>query len=449
MDVLNSGPPVQHEQQSGVVYSNIMLTGPVDGGFVNACPDATQPLRIDPEVLYGFGVVDPNDQTRIAKLLEMGLDIGDESFHKSIKTMMKSMTTYTISSRRIFDANKILESEKNDLLSTLSQRDAQIADMARSKDEEYRARLDHLENELRQRGLETENLVSSHQEALDRLTSDAHSAREEMDRVQRAYDSKDSEVEDLRKELREARAAAAACGAKETEISSLRARVDGLEGELRTSKDGHASMESQLSVLREAQDLSRDLVDGVNNLVTFGVFHDKCSNSDVVCPILCCSGVIASMKSVVTAWAETGGRLDGSVERTFQCVETGGETTIVPRAQLEVVQTIASAIGVSVERPCEFEYCVDGAWVKFSVFDLLAVVSRVCLIYRSGSADGEVGTLMMKGGLVIMFSLGDTAGRKRLSCSVHRMMPGVAPATYEGRFRVTADDWNPFENLDF
>ena len=413
-----------------------MQGNPAECEYSGCVPAATPGLRVESDVLHAFGVTDHEDQMRVTRLLQWGFQDGHDRLHKSVVTMMKYMKNHAVSSRKIMDANTALEAEKRSLADAMDRKDEETAGLLSAKDAECRTRTEQLENELRQKGLEIENLNSTHQQALDKAVSDAHSARDEMDRVQRLCDSKDSEIEVLRRELKDAKSAAAVCGEKDAQIDELKKRVDAKDKEFQALNENVAGLQTQVRVLNEAQDLSRGLVDNVNNLCTFGIFHDKSTEAEVVCPVLCCSGEIMSMKSVVTSWVEMRGGL-------------GTDIAIVPQPQFEVIQKLASVVNINVEPPCVFEYCVDGEWVKLSVFDVLTVASRICWIYRCGNLENDLGMMILKGGLVMMFQLSDIGPRKQLRINVHRMIPGVPPAVYEGRFRITAPDWNPFENMDF
>ena len=297
------------------------------------------------------------------------------------------------------------------------------------KDQHYQPIIEALENDLRQKGLDIENLQSIHATDIARLQRDCESARNEMDRVQRMCDERDVELAELRSHN-------AALRSSSDEIQSLRARVAALEG--------------QNALLAQAQNLSQPLVDSVNSLREFGIFHEKSTGEEIVCPVMCSSGVVASMKSVISAWAKSGGGSDGNVERTFKCFETGKDVTVVARPVFEAFCIISTAMCVSMEAPCTFEYSVDGNLVSFPVYDVLAIASRVCKIYRDGCGDDEK-MMMLKGGTLIMFNLSDAeySDRKRLSFAVQKMVPGSTSAVYSGIFRITDRVWNPFETMDF
>jgi hypothetical protein len=217
--------------------------------------------------------------------------------------------------------------------------------------------------------------------------------------------------------------------------------------ELQSLKDRVASLDVENGLLTEARALFAGLVDGVNSLRESGKFHDNVEHGDVICPVMCTSGEVVSMKHVVSAWVDTPGGSD--VNRSFRCSPTGKDTAIVSRPIFESVQEIAAAIGVNMEPPCVFEYGVGTTKVRLPVYDVLALVSRISKIHRDGDVEeGEM--LALKGGVVVMFNL-TTAGdsqRKRLGFSVHKMGGGPS-SQYTGYFRVMESDWSPFESLDF
>ena len=387
-------------------------------------------FSIDAESLDAFGITDSGDQQRITHMFQFLCDISfGGKMYDSIGRMLRYMKSYTASSTRINDAKKALELEKQKLLVELEGKEMELTTAGIIKDQHYQPIIEALENDLRQKGLDIENLQSIHATDIARLQRDCESARNEMDRVQRMCDERDVELAELRSHN-------AALRSSSDEIQSLRARVAALEG--------------QNALLAQAQNLSQPLVDSVNSLREFGIFHEKSTGEEIVCPVMCSSGVVASMKSVISAWAKSGGGSDGNVERTFKCFETGKDVTVVARPVFEAFCIISTAMCVSMEAPCTFEYSVDGNLVSFPVYDVLAIASRVCKIYRDGCGDDEK-MMMLKGGTLIMFNLSDAeySDRKRLSFAVQKMVPGSTSAVYSGIFRITDRVWNPFETMDF
>jgi hypothetical protein len=439
--------PPEQQDATQVIYSSGYADGCVLNGSVcssssflvddgmNVSQDFSSEtvdnLTVDPDALHAFGIIEYRDQVQLTRFLQLGYELGyDGNLCKSIGTVVRYMKSFMTSSKRIKDANEALEAEKLDLLQQLQQKETEVVAMGMLKDREYGQRLELLEAELRQKGLDMENAGSKHCTEIERMSLDCESAREEMDRVQQACTQKDAIIEGLRK------------------------RVSELEGEcdaMKPLKDQVASLKMQNMALSEAQSLTQSMVDSVNHMREFGMFHDRTLHEEMACPVLCCSGAMASMKSVVTSWAESGGNSDGTIERTFRCSETGKMTTIVPQPQFEVVQKLASAICINMEPPCTFEYGSEGHVTTCSVYDILAIASRVCKIFREKSVDDEE-MMMLKGGLVVMFYLTDVEGtsRKRLGFSVHKMQKGSASTVHAGRFRVTDRNWNPFsETMEF
>jgi hypothetical protein len=427
---IDQGQPVyQHAypmESSSFDFSDGGGQGGVGGSQQQLAPD----FSIGSDTLHAFGVTDYEDQVRIARMFQF---LSDMSFggvmSEVFGRLFRYMKSFTASSRKIHEAKEALELEKQKLVAELEAKEMEVTTTGMIKDQHYQPIIEALENELRQKGLDIENLQSSHATDISRLQRDCESARNEMDRVQRMCDEKDAELAALRKQNESLQSSSA-------EIKSLRERVEALD--------------SQNTVLVQAQVLSQPLVDNINNLRVFGKYHEPGTGEEVVCPVMCSSGVVASMKSVISAWAKSGGGSDGNVERTFKCFETGKDVTVVSRPVFEAFWVISTAVCVNMEPPCAFEYSVDGDLVSFPVYDVLAIASRVCKIYRDGCGDDEK-MMMLKGGTLIMFSLSDAeySERKRLSFAVQKMIPGSASAVYSGIFRITDRSWNPFVNMDF
>ena len=387
-------------------------------------------FSIDDASLYAFGITDVDDQMRITRMFQFLCDISyGSNMYNSIGRMLKYMKSYTASSTRINDAKEALELEKQRLVADLEAKNMEITTVGIAKDQYYQPRIEALENDIRQKGLDIENLQSNNTTHIERLQRDCEAAREEMDRIQRVCEQKDLEIAALRKQN-------SVLQTTSDETQSLRERVAALEG--------------QNALLLQAQNLSQPLVDNVNSIREYGIFHEKNVGSDVVCPIMCSSGAVASMKTVVGEWARSGGGCDGNVERTFKCFETGKDVTVVSRPVFEAFWTMSAAMCINMETPCTFEYSVNGSLVTFPVYDVLTIASRVCKIYRDGCGDEEK-MMMLKGGTLVMFNLSDAeySSRKRLSFAVQRMVPGSMSAVYPGIFRITDGSWNPFENMDF
>jgi len=402
----------------------------VGQGQASGSVESASGFSIDAASLYAFGITDVDDQMRITRMFQFLCDISyGSNMCDSIGRMLKYMKSYTASSTKINDAKEALELEKQKLVAELEAKDMEITTVGIAKDQYYQPRIEALENDLRQKGLDIENLQSTNTTHIERLQRDCEAAREEMDRVQRICEQKDLEIAALRKQNNALQSASDG-------IQSLRERVADLEG--------------RNALLVQAQNLSQPLVDNINNIREYGIFHDRNVGDDVICPIMCSSGVIASMKTVVAEWAKSGGGCDGNVERTFKCFETGKDVMVVSRPVFESIWTISTAMGINMETPCTFEYSVNGSLVTFPVYDVLAIASRVCKIYRDGCGDEEK-MMMLKGGTLVMFNLSDAedSSRKRLSFAVQKMVPGSTSAVYPGIFRITDRSWDPFGNMDF
>ena len=396
------------------------------GGSQQPTPD----FSIGSDTLHAFGVTNYEDQVRISRMFQFLCDMSFGGNMSGVfSRLLKYMKAFTASSKKIQDSKDALEVEKQRLLTELEAKDTEITAVGIVKDQHYQPLIEALETDIRQKGLDIENLQSSHASEIARLQRDCESARNEMDRVQRMCDEKDVEFAALRKHNETLQSSS-------TEIQSLRERV--------------VALENQNVLLSQAQSLYQPLVDNINNLREYGIFHEKSTGEDIMCPVMCSSGVVASVKSVVSAWAKSGGGSDGNVERTFKCFETGKDVTIVSRPVFEAFWTISTAMGVNMEPPCTFEYSVDGNLVSFPVYDVLAIASRVCKIYRDGCGDDEK-MMMLKGGTLVMFNLSDAeySDRKHLSFAVQKMVPGSTSAVYSGIFRITDRVWNPFETMDF
>jgi len=438
----NVPPPSINTDSTQIVYTSSYADNFAGGDSASSflCDDGMQGsqdyapaepvlenLVVDPDALHAFGIIDHADQCQLTTFWKLGYELGhDGRLGRSIATVARYMRSFMASSKGIKDANDLLEAEKLDLVRQIQHKETEVVAMAMAKDQEYGPRIESLEAEVRQKGLDIENTNASHALELERISRDFESAKEEMDRCQTLCTQKDATID-----------------RQGTRISELEKSLV----EFNSLKDQLESLQHQNIALSEAQTLSQVLVDSVNNVREFGMFHDKQLHEEMVCPVMCCSGKMMSMKSVVSIWAESCGNSDGSIGRTFRCVETGKPTTIAPQPQFEVVQKLASVIGINVEPPCTFEYGSGGDVTQCSVYDVLAVVSRVCKIYREKSVDDDE-MVMLNGGVMVMFYLSDIEGteRKRLGFSVQKILRGVPSTVYAGRFRINDRSWNPFSD---
>ena len=99
------------------------------------------------------------------------------------------------------------------------------------------------------------------------------------------------------------------------------------------------------------------------------VFFDGVS--PVTCPVLLCTGRVASFKTVVESWAAGPGRNNGEITRSLRCPVTNEQTCVSSREEVEFALRVAHGVGVDTSLPLVFEYAriPGGGWAAFGFYD--------------------------------------------------------------------------------
>lgn len=99
------------------------------------------------------------------------------------------------------------------------------------------------------------------------------------------------------------------------------------------------------------------------------VFFDGVS--PVTCPVLLCTGRVASFKTVVESWAAGPGRNNGEITRSLRCPVTNEQTCVSSREEVEFALRVAHGVGVDTSLPLVFEYAriPGGEWAAFGFYD--------------------------------------------------------------------------------
>lgn len=114
--------------------------------------------------------------------------------------------------------------------------------------------------------------------------------------------------------------------------------------------------------------------------VRSSVFFDGVS--PVVCPVLLCTGHVASFRTVVDNWAAGPGRNNGEITRSLRCPVTSEQTCVSSKEEVEFALRVARGVGVDTDLPLVFEYTriPGGDWVEFGFYDQVVCwpFYRVC-----------------------------------------------------------------------
>jgi hypothetical protein len=179
----------------------------------------------------------------------------------------------------------------------------------------------------------------------------------------------------------------AALKERDTIIGRITQRADDLEAQLFSiGKDNqlkvvcrvcnfqslapHRLLPPQVARIEEDRKQALDTLAAVRG----DVFFDGVS--PVTCPVLLCTGRVASFKTVVESWAAGPGRNNGEITRSLRCPATNEQTCVSSREEVEFALRVARGVGVDTSLPLVFEYAriPGGEWAAFGFYDQVALL---------------------------------------------------------------------------
>ena len=446
-------PSVPASLGPGVSYGQVVMGGsatvvtppPHSGGFglgtfSNPLEMQQMEIPLTGDVLFSFGLEDVEHQQAVWRILQQAFRDGSAMMRESIKVFCEGLD-FSVRNMQVK-----LDDVENDLraehAAKVAELEAQLA--ARNRD------IDALKSERNAESTKACRLS----EQVDMFSVNEATLRNELDEEKKSLQARESDVRSLRAEVDALNTANAKASLEldlhKGHIGRLKADIEAAMAAQEEAAQLIAKHREENAKLKAITDRTSEFVDSIRVMCqNGGPFFNYVTNSSIECPVLCNSGAIIPFKALLETWTATDGYLDGSAGRSFSCANTGFIlTTIAQRTHVELVFYVSRTIGVCKKQlPCVVEYLsAASVWVTMPLYDTLEVMARVCKIYRRGSVSPE-DTLMLNGQLIFSFVLQtDENDVRKLMISVQSYGGGE---NYEGRIRMTDEEWNPFPGMVF
>jgi hypothetical protein len=229
-------------------------------------------------------------------------------------------------------------------------------------------------------------------------------------------------------------------------IKKFEKEIEEKIAELAAVKAESDSLKRKVAELEANETVQTEQLSGIKALKSAnGLMFDVTTQAPVACPIFLVSGAVISMKSLIEMWVQAPSVFDGEVHRMVKCPRTGVETFVAPKEQVDFISDLSNGIGVSTSLPLSFEYTKPpgGEWTAFSLYDQVALSSKVCKIYRRKMIEPR-DFVMVNATMKVVFLLSDA--RNKLSFHVQSLV-GDAVAIMQGRVKISSE-WNPFPEME-
>jgi ribosomal protein L19E len=426
-------------------------------------------IYVSADVLHSYGLERVEQCEGLLRWMNYGYKDGSSTLRETLVTFTSCLTlaverTCAVVQDKVEEIQQVMKLEHAQKLlemeTAMLSKDDEISQLRREKDEET-SKASRLSDQLDLCGTAEANLRNEmdglnatireleqsgcrQTAAINALKDELAAAKREGELISAANEELKATVETDKQKITE----------KEDELLKLKLDAATLESTFAQAKLAlDAAIKQQEE--RKKQDVfiehATKFLNGMRVLVTAGgPLFDPVRNDRVEYPILCCSGDIIPAKALIEVWSMSDGFYDGTIGRMFSCVQTHRmQTSIAPRAHVELIQTLAVAVGLpQTNLPLVIEYFVSEEWHACSMYDTLEVLARICRIYRRGVVEAD-DTCMINGQYTFSFIMiddGSTAGSmvKKLMISVQH-----SGCSYEGRLRVIDESWTPFPGMMF
>ena len=292
-----------------------------------------------------------------------------------------------------------------------------------SKATKYKQALERKTSELQKVQLEMRTKESSFQTTLDErestmieLSSAAHEHQQHVERAQAEITSLKHELQEVRSELAN----------KTAELGTVRAEI-------------HA----------EYKDLYDTMNDTLCRVQAMPTFRDKTNGFQASCPVPTRTGFIDSLRNVILQWNSTPSDNEGEIHASFRCPITGFTTSIASSEQMNLIRSIAFDAGLSTNPPFYIQYLdpIRDSWEEFTFAEQVAMISRVCKIFRRKVVDSASDHLVVaNGNMLLTFYLYQTDDAHWTLAFHLKSLVSTDPPP---RVRMIITDPFPFDGLIF
>ena len=420
------------------------------GTFANPLEMQQMEIPLTGDTLEVFGLEDLEHQQAVWRVLQQAFRDGSAMMRYSIKVFCEGLE-FSVA-KVAMDMGESVARAENELRTEHAAKVADLEAQLAARNEE----IDVLKNERNAEATKASRLS----EQVDMYSVNEAALRNDLDEEKRSLQAKEVEARNLRAEvdaLKTTNAELQTANEKASlELDLHKAHIGRLKADIESAMTAQEEASRLIAKHREENarlkaitDRTSEFVDSIRVMCqNGGPFFNYVTGSSVECPVLCNSGAVIPFKALLETWTATDGYLDGSAGRSFSCANTGFiSTSIAQRTHVELVYYISRTIGVCKKQlPCVVEYLAASEWVTMPLYDTLEVMARVCRIYRRGSVSAE-DTLMLNGQLIFSFVMQtDENDSRKLMISIQSYGGGD---NYEGRIRMTDEQWNPFPGMMF
>ena len=181
-------------------------------------------------------------------------------------------------------------------------------------------------------------------------------------------------------------------------ISQLADENRVLDGQLKATQQKLAKAQQDAE---SGQGAARSLKQGLD------LFQDPFSRTPYRFPVMQMNGHFMDLHKIISIWAKTPSESDNHPYRTYICPLTKTPTSLVQLKVTSRLQSHATALGLQLASPVQFEVYKDNQWAAFSPKNQYYLIAQVCFIYANMKLDrGLTDTIVLdEGSTFIHFQL--------------------------------------------